>query len=160
MTLYLWFKTPFLWLKALYLSTRWLNNLYFASFMATANLWRRGKRAMGWMVRGSRGWIMRRTLRRRMTSAETQTWDLSNFTPPDFQAKKFIPSNSPDFKHLSDKNTKKWVQMEKFTPLGKILRCSRQWRHGQISPLKRPWLQCQQCQRGGGVQRQEEKGKY
>ena len=30
---------------------------------------------------------------------------------------------------------KKWVKMEKFTPLAKILRCRRQWRQGQISTL-------------------------
>ena len=31
--------------------------------------------------------------------------------------------------------TKKWVKMEKFTQLAKILHCRRQWRHGQIPPL-------------------------
>ena len=32
--------------------------------------------------------------------------------------------------------------MEKFTPLTKILHCRRQWRHGQISPLRKklPWM--------------------
>ena len=32
--------------------------------------------------------------------------------------------------------------LEKFTPMAKILHCSRQWRHGQISPLQHPytWL--------------------
>ena len=36
---------------------------------------------------------------------------------------------------LVRKNTKKWVKMEKFTPLAKILHCRRHWRHGQIPPL-------------------------
>ena len=36
---------------------------------------------------------------------------------------------------LVGKKHKKWVKMEKFTPLAKILHCRRQWRHGQISPL-------------------------
>ena len=30
---------------------------------------------------------------------------------------------------------KKWVKMEKFTPLAKILHCRRQWRHWKIPPL-------------------------
>ena len=33
------------------------------------------------------------------------------------------------------KTQKKWVKMEKFTPLAKILYCRRQWRHWQISTL-------------------------
>ena len=37
---------------------------------------------------------------------------------------------------LVRKNTNKWVKMEKFTPLAKILHCRRQWRHGQIPPLR------------------------
>ena len=60
---------------------------------------------------------------------------VKNFTPSDFQAKNFTPSISPNFNSFSDKNTKKLVKMEKFTPLAKILHCRRQWRHGQISPL-------------------------
>ena len=36
---------------------------------------------------------------------------------------------------LVRKNTKKWVKMEKFTPLAKMLHCRRHWRHGQIPPL-------------------------
>ena len=35
---------------------------------------------------------------------------------------------------LVGKNTKKWVKMEKFTPLAKILHCRRHWRDGQIPP--------------------------
>ena len=62
---------------------------------------------------------------------------VQNFTPPDFQAKNFTPSISPNFNSFSDKNTKKWVKMEKFTPLTKILHCRRQWRQWQIPPL---WL--------------------
>ena len=60
---------------------------------------------------------------------------VKNFTPPDFQAKNFTPSISPNFNSFSDKNTKKLVKMEKFTPLTKILHCRRHWRHGQIPPL-------------------------
>ena len=36
---------------------------------------------------------------------------------------------------LVGKKHKKWVKMEKFTPLAKILHCRRQWRHWQIPPL-------------------------
>ena len=36
---------------------------------------------------------------------------------------------------LVGKKHKKWVKMEKFTPLAKILHCRRHWRHGQIPPL-------------------------
>ena len=32
---------------------------------------------------------------------------VKNFTPPDFQAKNFTPSISPNFNSFSDKNTKK-----------------------------------------------------
>ena len=37
---------------------------------------------------------------------------------------------------LVGKNTKKWVKIEKFTPLAKILQSRRHWRHGQIPPLR------------------------
>ena len=60
---------------------------------------------------------------------------VKNFTPPDFQAKNFTPSISPNFNSFSDKNTKKWVKMEKFTLLAKILHCRRHWRHWQIPTL-------------------------
>ena len=50
---------------------------------------------------------------------------VKNFTPHDFQAKNFTPSISPNFDSFSDKNTKKLVKMEKFTPLAKILHCRR-----------------------------------
>ena len=60
---------------------------------------------------------------------------VQNFTPPDFQAKNFTPSISPNFNSFSKKKHKKRVKMEKFTPLGKILHCRRQWRHWQIPPL-------------------------
>ena len=62
---------------------------------------------------------------------------VQNFTPPDFQAKNFTPSISPNFNSFSKKKHKKWVKMEKFTPLAKILHCRRHWRHGQIPPLDR-----------------------
>ena len=60
---------------------------------------------------------------------------VQKFTPPDFQAKNFTPSISPNFNSFSGKKHKKWVKMEKFTPLAKNLHCRRQWRHGQIPPL-------------------------
>ena len=40
-----------------------------------------------------------------------------NFTPPDFQAINFTHLISPKFNNFGDKNTKKVVKMEKFTPL-------------------------------------------
>ena len=56
-------------------------------------------------------------------------------TLPDFQAINFTPSISPNFNSFSDKNTNKWVKMEKFATLTKILHCRRQWRQWQIPPL-------------------------
>ena len=50
---------------------------------------------------------------------------VKSFTLPDFQAKNFTPSISPYFYSFSDKNTKKWVKMEKFAPLTKNLHCRR-----------------------------------
>ena len=44
---------------------------------------------------------------------------VQNFTPPDFQAKNFTPSISPNFNSFSKKKHKKWVKMEKFTPLAR-----------------------------------------
>ena len=44
---------------------------------------------------------------------------VKNFTPPYFQAKDFTPLISLNFNSFSDKNTKKWVFLEKFTPLAK-----------------------------------------
>ena len=61
---------------------------------------------------------------------------VQNFTPPDFQVKNFTPPISPNFNSFSKKKHKKWVKMEKFTPLAKILHCRRHWRHGQIPPLR------------------------
>ena len=62
---------------------------------------------------------------------QSQTWNLSKkSTQSDFQAKNFTPSISPNFNSFSKKKHKKWVKMEKFTPLAKILYCRRQWRHG------------------------------
>ena len=83
---------------------------------------------------------------RRVQSLHAQkTWKhfsdmrfVQNFTPPEFQAKTFTPSISPNFNNFSDKNTKKIVKMEKLTPLAKTLHCRRQRRHGQISPLPSP----------------------
>ena len=62
-------------------------------------------------------------------------------TPPDFQAKNFTPSISPNFNSFSKKKHKKLVKIEKFTPLAKILHCRRHWRHWrhwQIPPLSIP----------------------
>ena len=61
---------------------------------------------------------------------------VQNFTPPDFQAKNFTPSISPNFNSFSKKKHKKLVKIEKFTPLAKILQSRRHWRHGQIPPLR------------------------
>ena len=51
---------------------------------------------------------------------------VKKFTPPEFQAKTFTPSISANFNSFGDKNKKKRVKMEKFTPLAKILHCCRQ----------------------------------
>ena len=42
---------------------------------------------------------------------------VQKFTLPDFQAKNFTPSISPNFNSFSKKKHKKWVKVEKFTPL-------------------------------------------
>ena len=60
---------------------------------------------------------------------------VKSFTPSDFQEKNFIPSILPNFNSFSKKKHKKWVKMEKFTLLAKILHCRRHWRHWQIPPL-------------------------
>ena len=57
---------------------------------------------------------------------------VKKFTPPDFEDKNFAPSISTV---LVGKKHKKWVKMEKFTRLPKILHCRRQWRQWQIPPL-------------------------
>ena len=49
--------------------------------------------------------------------------------------KNFTPSISPNFNSFTKKKHKKWVKMEKFTPMAKILHCRQHWRHGQIPPL-------------------------
>ena len=46
---------------------------------------------------------------------------VKNFTTPDFQAKNFTPSISLNFNSFSKKKYKKWVKLEKFIPLAKIL---------------------------------------
>ena len=51
---------------------------------------------------------------------------------------------------LVRKKHKKWVKMEKFTQLAKILHCRRHWRHWQIPPLLgelvgRAWNICKLC---------------
>ena len=76
----------------------------------------------------------------RPRSSHTDMKFVKKFTSSDFQAKNFTPSISPNFNSFSDKNTKKWVKMEKFTPLAKILHCHRHWRHWrhwQISTLQK-----------------------
>ena len=60
---------------------------------------------------------------------------VQKFTTPDFKVKNFTPSISPYFNSFSGKKHKKWVKMENFTPLAKILHCRWQWQHWQISPL-------------------------
>ena len=52
-----------------------------------------------------------------MKSCHTDMRFVKKITPPDFQAKNFTPSISPNFNSFSDKNTRKWVKMEKFPPL-------------------------------------------
>ena len=42
---------------------------------------------------------------------------VKKFTPPDFHVKKFSPSIPPNFNSFSKKKQKKWVKIEKFTPL-------------------------------------------
>ena len=70
------------------------------------------------------------------TPLTTQRYGIvQKFTPPDFKIKNFTPSISPYFNSFSGKKHKKWVKMEKFTPLAKILHCRRHWRHGQIPTL-------------------------
>ena len=64
---------------------------------------------------------------------------VQNFTPPEFQAKNFTPSISPNLNSFSKRKHKKWVKMEKFTPLAKILHCRQHWRHGKIPPLVLVW---------------------
>ena len=62
-------------------------------------------------------------LREPLNKQEADMEFVQNFTPPDFQAKNFIPSISTNFNSYIGKNHKKWVKMEKFTPLAKILHC-------------------------------------
>ena len=44
---------------------------------------------------------------------------VQNFTPPDFEAKNFIPSISPNFNSFSDKNTKKMSENGEIYTAGK-----------------------------------------
>ena len=44
---------------------------------------------------------------------------VKKFTPPDFQAKTFTPSISPNFNSLSDKNTKKMSENGEIYTAGK-----------------------------------------
>ena len=76
---------------------------------------------------------------------------VQNYTPPDFQAKNFTPPISPNFNSFSKKKHKKWVKMEKVTPLAKILHCRRHWRHGQIPPLMTRGLFFKEDFQHGGV---------
>ena len=69
-------------------------------------------------------------------SSITQIWDLSTISHRRILRPKILNPYSPSFNSFGDKNTKKWVKMETFTPLAKILHCRRQWRQWQISPLQ------------------------
>ena len=60
---------------------------------------------------------------------------VKKFTPPDFQAKNFTPSISPNFNSFSDKNTKKMSENGEIYTAGKNFHYRRQWRHWQIPPL-------------------------
>ena len=51
---------------------------------------------------------------------------VKNFTLPDFQAKNFTPSISPNFNSFSDKNTKKMSENGEIYTAGKKLHCRRQ----------------------------------
>ena len=69
-------------------------------------------------------------------SSITQIWDLSTISHRRILRPKILNPYSPSFNSFGDKNTKKWVKMETFTPLAKILHCRRQGRQWQISPLQ------------------------
>ena len=52
--------------------------------------------------------VMMMTGVNRNSAIKEQTWNLSKkITPPDFQAKNFTPSISPNFNSFNKKNTKK-----------------------------------------------------
>ena len=95
----------------------------------------------------------------------TQTWNLSKnlhrwiFTLKILHRQFYLISTV-----LVRKKHKKWVKMEKFTPLAKILHCRRQWRHWKIPPLgfrnffsrfstcwSRTWCPCGHSHRRGRV---------
>ena len=52
-----------------------------------------------------------------------------------YSGKNITPLFSPNFNSFGNKNIKKLVKMETFTPLARILHCRRLWRQWQISPL-------------------------
>ena len=55
-----------------------------------------------------------------MEESGTQTWNLSKkFTPPDFQAKNFTPSISPNFNSFSKKKTQKMSENGEIYTAGK-----------------------------------------
>ena len=95
----------------------------------------------------SRDDLMEKTcLRASETQSETnltlvQTWDLSkNLHRRIFRPKILYPYFHRISTFLLIKTPKKWMKMETFTPLAKILHCRRQWRQWQISPLH--WSEC------------------
>ena len=61
-----------------------------------------------------------------VSDMDTDMEFVQKFTPPDFRAKNFTPSISPNFNSFSKKKHKQIVKMEKFTPLAKNLHCGRQ----------------------------------
>ena len=68
--------------------------------------------------------------------APTQTWNLSKNLHRRILRLKILHRQFHLISTvLVGKKHKKWVKMEKFTPLAKILHCRRHWRHGQIPPL-------------------------
>ena len=71
----------------------------------------------------------------KLSVRQTDMEFVQNFTPLDFQAKILHRLFHLISTVLVKKKHKKWVKMEKFTPLAKILHCRRHWPHGQIPPL-------------------------
>ena len=76
---------------------------------------------------------------------------VQNFTPPDFQGKNFTPSFSANFNSFSKKKTQKMSENGEIYTAGKnftLPPAVTAWTnstsdHGQLSPLKKPLLGCQ-----------------
>ena len=55
----------------------------------------------------SKAWLLFLSSRFPLSNASADMIFVKNFTPPDFQAKTFTPSISPNFNNFSHNNTKK-----------------------------------------------------